>query len=348
MILPRTPSFSLDGRRALVTGASSGIGLAAAAALAEQGAHVVLAARAVDRLEEACDALRAAGHSADMLPLDVADVAATAAAVAERGPFAILVNSAGVARHAPAAETAPGDFDTVMALNLRGAYFLTQAVAKGLIDAKRTGSLINISSQMGHVGGIDRAVYCASKHAVEGFTKAMAIEWGRHGIRVQYDMPDLHTNAAHRGDVRRSRARGLAPRQDQARARRRGRGHHGCGRSPGLRRRRADHGNRADGRWRLDGRLNQPCSSRRPSPSSRQLRTVPATITWRPLRAAKALRSFCAARSTAPTSSVACRSAVSTGALAADTEWRFLPAPGSATLEHVSTDRSRSVEKFVL
>ena len=189
MILPRTPSFSLDGRRALVTGASSGIGLAAAAALAEQGAHVVLAARAVDRLEEACDALRAAGHSADMLPLDVADVAATAAAVAERGPFAILVNSAGVARHAPAAETAPEDFDTVMALNLRGAYFLTQAVAKGLIDAKRTGSLINISSQMGHVGGIDRAVYCASKHAVEGFTKAMAIEWGRHGIRVNTICP---------------------------------------------------------------------------------------------------------------------------------------------------------------
>lgn len=184
MELPRTPSFRLDGRRALVTGASSGIGLAAAVALAEQGAEVALVARSAGKLDEAVAAMRAEGFAATALPLDVADVEATAAAVAARGPFDVLVNSAGLARHSPALDTTPGDFDAATDLNLRGAYFLAQAVARGLVAAGRPGSLITISSQMGHVGGIDRAVYCATKHAVEGFTKAMAIEWGRHGIRV--------------------------------------------------------------------------------------------------------------------------------------------------------------------
>ncbi len=189
MTLPRTPSFRLDGRRALVTGASSGIGLGCAVALAEQGAAVTLAARSAGKLDEAVATLRAEGLAAEALPLDVGDVEATRAAVGERGPFEILVNSAGSARHSPAAETTPEDFDAVTALNIRGAYFVTQAVARGLIAAGTPGSLINISSQMGHVGGIDRAVYCATKHAVEGFTKAMAIEWGRHGIRVNTVCP---------------------------------------------------------------------------------------------------------------------------------------------------------------
>jgi NAD(P)-dependent dehydrogenase (short-subunit alcohol dehydrogenase family) len=184
MKLPRTPSFRLDGRRVLVTGASSGIGLGCVVALVEQGAHVVLSARSADRLSDTVATLRDEGFSATALAMDVSDVAATAALVAEHGPFDVLVNSAGVARHTPAAETTPEDFDLVAALNIRGAYFVTQAVARGLLAAGKPGSLINISSQMGHVGGVDRAVYCASKHALEGFTKAMAIEWGRHGIRV--------------------------------------------------------------------------------------------------------------------------------------------------------------------
>ncbi|MEL6533504.1 MAG: SDR family oxidoreductase [Pseudomonadota bacterium] len=184
MSLPKTPSFRLDGKRALAAGASSGIGLAAAVALAEAGAHVVLAARSEDKLAGAVEQLRAAGHSAEALVLDVTDLAQTAAALAEHGPFDILVNSAGLARHGPATETAPDDYDAVTDLNVRAAYFLTREVAKGLISAGKPGSLINISSQMGHVGGVDRAVYCASKHAVEGFSKAMAIEFGPAGIRV--------------------------------------------------------------------------------------------------------------------------------------------------------------------
>ncbi len=184
MRLPRTPSFRLDGRRALVTGASSGIGLGAAAALAEQGAHVTMAARDAARLDAAVAAMRAAGHAAAALVLDVADIAATTEAVARAGPFDVLVNSAGAARHAPAEATEPADYDAVTALNVRGAYFLAQAVARGLIAAGRPGSIVTVSSQMGHVGGPDRAVYAATKHAVEGFTKAMALEWGRHGIRV--------------------------------------------------------------------------------------------------------------------------------------------------------------------
>jgi NAD(P)-dependent dehydrogenase (short-subunit alcohol dehydrogenase family) len=184
MQLPRTPSFRLDGRRALVTGASSGIGLGCAVALAEQGATVVLSARSADKLANIVAALQDEGFSATALPMNVADVAATAVAVAEHGPFDVLVNSAGLARHSPAVEATPDNFDAVVELNIRGAYFVTQAVAKGLLAVGKPGSLINISSQMGHVGGIDRSVYCATKHAVEGFTKAMAIEWGRHRIRV--------------------------------------------------------------------------------------------------------------------------------------------------------------------
>ena len=184
MTLPETPSFRLDGRRALVTGASSGIGLACAAALGEAGAEVTLVARQDGPLSEARDAMRQAGMAAETRALDITDIAAVRDFVAGAEPFDILVNSAGLARHAAALDTDPGDFDAVMSVNFRAAFFLTREVARRLVETGRPGSLINVSSQMGHVGGVDRAVYAASKHAIEGMTKSMAIEWGPHGIRV--------------------------------------------------------------------------------------------------------------------------------------------------------------------
>jgi NAD(P)-dependent dehydrogenase (short-subunit alcohol dehydrogenase family) len=182
--LTATPSFRLDGRRALVTGAGRGIGLAAASALADAGAHVALASRTTAEIEDAAGAIRARGQSAEALTLDVRDVEAVKAAVAAREPFDILVNNAGTNRPAPFVDVKAEDFDFVFSLNVRAAYFVAQAVARRLVEAGRPGSIVNLSSQMGHVGGANRTVYCATKHAMEGFTKAMAIELARHGIRV--------------------------------------------------------------------------------------------------------------------------------------------------------------------
>ena len=184
MTLPSTPSFRLDGKRALVSGGSSGIGLAIAAALAQAGAEVTIAARNMTKVQKVVDEMTQAGFAARAMAMDVTDTSTTEAAVLADGPFDVLVNSAGLAIHSAAVDTTADDFDAVSNINFKGAYFLTRAVAKGLLAAGKPGSLINITSQMALVGGIDRAVYCATKHAVEGFTKAMAIEWGKQGIRV--------------------------------------------------------------------------------------------------------------------------------------------------------------------
>ena len=189
MELPKTPAFRLDGKRALVTGASSGIGLGCAAGLAEYGAEIVVAARSKEKLDEFVGVATSAGWSARAVVMDVSDITQMQQTLAELGSFDILVNSAGVAKHSPALDTAAENFDAVMDLNLRGAYFLSQTIAKQMIDAGTGGSIINISSQMAHVGGIERSVYCASKFGVEGFTKAMAIEWGQYGVRINTVCP---------------------------------------------------------------------------------------------------------------------------------------------------------------
>ena len=183
-MLPAKVSFRLDGKRALVSGAGRGIGLAAAAALADAGAHVILASRTLDEVAAGAAEIRAAGGSAEAIRLDVNDLQATRAALAARSSFDILVNNAGTNRPRGFLEVTPDDFDTIMGLNVRAAFFLAQAVAAGMVAAARGGAIINISSQMGHVGAARRSVYCASKWAMEGMTKAMAIELGPHNIRV--------------------------------------------------------------------------------------------------------------------------------------------------------------------
>ncbi len=180
---PKTPSFRLEGQRALVTGAGRGIGLACAAALAQAGAAVTLAARSQDEITVAAEALRAEGGIAEPLVLDVADIVTTAARIAQAGPFDILVNNAGTNRPKPLTEVTPEDYDAVLDLNLRSAFFVAQGVARGLIAAGRSGSIIHMGSQMGHVGGQNRSLYCASKWGLEGLSKAMALDLAPHGIR---------------------------------------------------------------------------------------------------------------------------------------------------------------------
>lgn len=184
MDLPRTPSFRLDGKRALVTGGTRGIGLGAAAALAQAGASVTVLARRPDQVAEAAAALSAEG-----IAVDVTDIAAMRDLIAARAPFDILVNSAGVARHAPFLEVTAEQYDDVLAVNLRAALFLSQAVAARLAETGRPGSIIHISSQMGHVSGPARGVYSASKFALEGLTRNMAIELGPRNIRVNTICP---------------------------------------------------------------------------------------------------------------------------------------------------------------
>ncbi|KQU49818.1 3-oxoacyl-ACP reductase [Sphingomonas sp. Leaf339] len=183
MTLPRTPSFRLDDRRALVTGAGRGIGLALAVALAEAGSEVVLVARSADEIEAGAAAIRAAGGRADAATLDVADAEAVATFFDENAPFDILVNNAGTNRPKPMQEVTAGDYDAVLDLNVRAAFFVSQACVKAMLAGGIRGSLIHISSQMGHVGGPNRSLYCASKWALEGMSKAFALDLAPHGIR---------------------------------------------------------------------------------------------------------------------------------------------------------------------
>jgi len=182
--IPRTPSFRLDGQRALVTGAGRGLGRAIAHALAQAGAHVIAAARTEADLKSLVAEIRGDGGTGEALVLDVSDIAATRKAIEELSGIHVLVNNAGTNRPAAALEVSIEDFDAVMGLNVRAAFFVAQAVARAMVRDGIRGSIINMSSQMGHVGGRKRSVYCASKHAVEGFSKVMAAEWAPYGIRV--------------------------------------------------------------------------------------------------------------------------------------------------------------------
>jgi NAD(P)-dependent dehydrogenase (short-subunit alcohol dehydrogenase family) len=186
---PAAPCFRVDGQRALVTGASRGIGFAAAAALAQAGAEVTLLARSPADLDAAVGSLREAGHDCAALALDVTDAASVRERIGALPPFQILVNNAGMNRPKELVHLSDEDVDAVLDLNVKAAFQLTRVVVQGLLDAGLPGSIINMSSQMGHVGSPRRTLYCASKHALEGFTRALAWELGRSRIRVNTVCP---------------------------------------------------------------------------------------------------------------------------------------------------------------
>ena len=183
MTLPVTPSFRLDGRRALVTGGGGGIGLAAATALASAGATVTLIARTSATVEAAALAIREAGGQADSTVLDVTDLAKVSEFFAYQKPFHVLINNAGTNRPMPMTEVGEIEYAAVMDLNVKAAFFVAQGVARSLIKAGEPGSLIHIGSQMGHVGGPNRSLYCTSKWALEGMNKAFALDLAAYGIR---------------------------------------------------------------------------------------------------------------------------------------------------------------------
>jgi NAD(P)-dependent dehydrogenase (short-subunit alcohol dehydrogenase family) len=181
--LPQTPSFRLNGRRAVVTGAGRGIGLGLAAALAQAGAQVTLIARSMGEIEQVAAAIAASGGQAEAVVLDVSDFGAIRQFFGSRPAFHVLVNNAGTNRPKPMMDVSEDDYDAVLDLNLKSAFFVAQACVQPMIAEDIKGSLIHISSQMGHVGGPNRSLYCASKWALEGMSKSFALDLATYGIR---------------------------------------------------------------------------------------------------------------------------------------------------------------------
>src|SRR5687767_14420847 len=174
--------FRLDGRAALITGAGRGIGRACAAALAQAGAEVWLAARTRDEIEQAAEEIRSAGGKAHAAVCDVTSSQDVRNLVSSMQVLDVLVNNAGSNIPEPFVEVSEAHLDQLLNLNVRAAFVVAQAAAKKMIE--RGGVIINMSSQMGHVGAVNRTVYCMTKHALEGLTKAMALELAPRGIRV--------------------------------------------------------------------------------------------------------------------------------------------------------------------
>tara|TARA_Y200000002_G_scaffold125477_1_gene103057 strand:+ start:675 stop:1439 length:765 start_codon:yes stop_codon:yes gene_type:complete len=189
MNYPKLPSFRLDGKKALVTGAGRGIGMGASIALAESGADVTLVSRTEQELKEICNHINSQGLSASYVALDVNNENEINHLIEKSNPFDILINNAGTNKPAKLVDTDINDFDYVMSLNVRSVVNLTKCVVKKMLANDMKGSIINVSSQMGHVGGPNRTTYCSSKFAIEGFTKSLAIELAPNGIRVNTVCP---------------------------------------------------------------------------------------------------------------------------------------------------------------
>jgi len=186
-------AFRLDGKIALVTGAGRGIGRACALALAAAGAELVLVSRTASELDDVTGEIKSAGSKARPLVLDVTRSAAVRDAIAGLGRLDILVNNAGINRPQPFLEVDEPTLDLLLGLNVRAAFLVAQAAAR-LMVAQGSGVIINMSSQMGHVGSErDRSVYVMTKHALEGLTKAMALELAPKGVRVVSIAPTFIT-----------------------------------------------------------------------------------------------------------------------------------------------------------
>ncbi|MEO0881876.1 MAG: glucose 1-dehydrogenase [Pseudomonadota bacterium] len=185
--------FELSGRRALITGASSGLGANFAKTLAAAGAHVVLAARRLDRLQSVSDEITGAGGSAEIVSLDVTDDASVMSAFdhieASDGPATILVNNSGLSRENWLTDMTEDDWDTVMGTNLKGAWRVAQEAARRMIAAETGGSIINISSITAFRPSQMLGAYAPSKAAIQHLTHVMALEWARNGIRVNAIAP---------------------------------------------------------------------------------------------------------------------------------------------------------------
>ena len=177
-------AFRLDGKTALVTGAGRGIGRAVALALAAAGAELVLVSRTPSELDEVAREIATGGGKTRVMPFDVTDTAVMRAAFSDIPRLDILVNNAGLNRPQPFLEVDEATLDQLLTLNVRAAFLVAQAAAR-LMVPNSSGVIVNMSSQMGHVGSErDRTVYVMTKHAVEGLTKAMALELAPKGVRV--------------------------------------------------------------------------------------------------------------------------------------------------------------------
>jgi NAD(P)-dependent dehydrogenase (short-subunit alcohol dehydrogenase family) len=183
-MFPQPPSFRLDGKHAFVVGAGRGLGAACAFALAQAGATLSLASRSINELESVASYIRARGGVACCHQLDARDAEAVKACVDVLGPIDVLVNSAGTNRPLRLEDVRQDDIDGLFDINLKAALYLAREVSISMRKHAIKGSIITLSSQMGHVGGPKRSLYCASKHALEGMTKALAWELGPEGIRV--------------------------------------------------------------------------------------------------------------------------------------------------------------------
>jgi NAD(P)-dependent dehydrogenase (short-subunit alcohol dehydrogenase family) len=181
--------FDLSGMTALVTGGSKGLGAGCALALAEAGADLVLVARNTDALDDTAGRVSALGRRVSTASCDVTDVAALAKVINDGPKLDIFLNNAGTNIPEPFGDVTEDHFDQIMTINVRAAFFAAQAVAARMVRDTNGGSIIHMSSQMGHVGAVNRTVYCTSKHALEGLAKAMAVELAPQGIRVNTVAP---------------------------------------------------------------------------------------------------------------------------------------------------------------